>query len=208
MSVNPKLLKDEFTDKYYKQEFEHDKTLFNPSKAILSGCSVGSLSSSNLVTLRREPSARTLKPLRLPEGKQAERAALDLTARTIDRQIERKIYLSVRNNSFAQHQERPAYCSEEPGSNKFANVIMQPKSSATSSQVNLRGSIKKARSRDLESIRKLPDDSAYSEPEPHLAFYSNLRRRQRKAEIQGPLKLKQFDGPQANASVLTAVSKL
>ena len=37
MAVNPKLIKDEFTDKYYTNQNMHDKILFNPSKAVLSG---------------------------------------------------------------------------------------------------------------------------------------------------------------------------
>lgn len=36
MSMEPKLLKDEYTDKYYHEDFAHNKELFNPTKAVLS----------------------------------------------------------------------------------------------------------------------------------------------------------------------------
>lgn len=36
MSVEPKLLKDEYTDKYYHEEYAHNKELFNPAKAVMS----------------------------------------------------------------------------------------------------------------------------------------------------------------------------
>lgn len=36
MSIKPKLIADEFTDKYYYEENAHDKILYNPEKAVLS----------------------------------------------------------------------------------------------------------------------------------------------------------------------------
>ena len=35
MSMHPQLLKDEYTEKYFLEEHAHNKTLFNPSKAVL-----------------------------------------------------------------------------------------------------------------------------------------------------------------------------
>ena len=35
MAANPKLIKDEYTDKYLNESFLHNKILFNPAKACL-----------------------------------------------------------------------------------------------------------------------------------------------------------------------------
>lgn len=35
MTVKPNMLKDEYTEKYFEENNEHDKILFNPNKAAL-----------------------------------------------------------------------------------------------------------------------------------------------------------------------------